>query len=90
MEFAGSLGVEDKIKCGNSWVYKFKKQNRLHKINFSSEANSILLIILSEKHLKLQEILVNYDKDDIYNIDEIGLFFQIKPNNTLSINKVSD
>ena len=75
VKFAKSVEIEYKIKCGNSQVYKFKKQNEFHKINFLGEANSILLTTLSEKHLKLQKILANYDKDDIYNADETGLFF---------------
>ncbi|PKY30752.1 hypothetical protein RhiirB3_319356, partial [Rhizophagus irregularis] len=64
----------DKIKCGNGWVHKFKKRNSLRKINFSGEANSAPLITLSDERLKLQEILANYNREDIYNADEIGLF----------------
>ena len=39
IEFAELLGIEDKIKCGNGWVHKFKKWNGLRKISFSGEAN---------------------------------------------------
>src|SRR5271169_5858498 len=75
IEFAESLEIEDKIKCGNGWVHKFKKRNGLHKINFSGEANSAPLTTLSEEQIKLQEILANYNREDIYNADETGLFF---------------
>ncbi|CAB4396105.1 unnamed protein product [Rhizophagus irregularis] len=89
IEFAGSLGVEDKIKCGNGWVHKFKKRNGLRKINFSGEANSAPLITLSDERLKLQEILANYNREDIYNVDETGLFFRMELSKTLSTGKVS-
>ncbi|GET66433.1 tigger transposable element-derived protein 4-like [Rhizophagus irregularis DAOM 181602=DAOM 197198] len=40
------------------------------------KSNSVPLITLSDEHLKLQEILANYNRKDIYNADETGLFFE--------------
>ena len=89
LEFAESLKIEDKIKCANGWVHKFKKRNGLHKVHFSGEANSAPLATLSEERLRLQELLSNYNKEDIYNADETGLFFRMEPNQTLSTGKIS-
>ena len=89
LEFATLLNIEDKIKCANGWVYKFKQRNGLHKVNFSGEANSAPLATLSEERSKLQRLLANYDKENIYNADETGLFFRMEPNQTLSTGKVA-
>ena len=77
------------MKCGNGWVYKFKQRNSLHKINYLGEANSALLTTLPEEHSRLQRLLANYNKEDIYNADETGLFYRMKPNQTLSTGAIS-
>ena len=33
--------------------------------------------------------MANYNREDIYNADEIGLFFQMELNKTFSMGKVS-
>ncbi|CAB5388934.1 unnamed protein product [Rhizophagus irregularis] len=38
---------------------------------------------LPEEHARLRALLVKYDKEDIYNADETGLFFRMEPNQTL-------
>jgi hypothetical protein len=89
LEFAKSFKIENEIKCANGWVYKFKQRNGLHKVNFSGEANSAPLATLSEERLRLQRLLANYNREDIYNADETGLFFRMEPNQTLSTGRVS-
>ncbi|CAB4444237.1 unnamed protein product [Rhizophagus irregularis] len=89
LEFAKSLKIENEIKCANGWVYKFKQRNRLHKVNFSGEANSTPLATLSEERSRLKRILSNYSREDIYNVNETGLFFRMEPNQTLATGKVS-
>ena len=80
LEFAQKLHIENEVKCGSRWIYRFKKKYGLQKIKYSGKANSALFEILLEKHLKLQRLLFEYNKKDIYNTDKTGLFFRIKPN----------
>ncbi|CAJ0629782.1 1440_t:CDS:2 [Entrophospora sp. SA101] len=80
--FARGLNIENQIKCANGWIYKFKKRNGLHKIKYSGEANSAPLQILPEERSKLRFILSQYN-EDIYNADEMGIFFRMLPNQTL-------
>jgi hypothetical protein len=89
LEFAKSLKIEDKIKCANGWIYKFKQRNGLRKVNYSGEANSAPLATLPEERSRLQKLLANYNREDIYNADETGLFFRMEPNQTLSTGKSS-
>ncbi|CAH1765149.1 1273_t:CDS:2 [Entrophospora sp. SA101] len=86
--FARGLNIENQIKCANGWIYKFKKRNGLHKIKYSGEANSAPLQILPEERSKLRFILSQYN-EDIYNADEMGIFFRMLPNQTLSTGPIS-
>ena len=90
LEFAQKLHIEDEVKCGSGWVYRFKKRHGLQKIKYSGEANSAPLESLSEERLKLQRLLSGYNKEDIYNADETGLFFRMEPNQTLSTGTVAE
>ena len=89
LEFANTLNIEDKLKCANGWVYRFKLRNGLQRVNFSGEANSAPLETLPEERLRLRTLLSKYNEEDIYNADETGLFFRMEPNQTLSTGKIS-
>jgi hypothetical protein len=64
-------------------------RNNLRKVNLSGEANSAPLETLPEERLRLHTLLAKYSKEDIYNADETGLFFQMEPKHTLSSSKIS-
>lgn len=89
LEFAKALNIEDRLKCANGWVYRFKLRNGLQRFNFSGEANSAPLETLPEERLRLRALLAKYDEENIYNADETGLFFRMEPNQTLSTGKIS-
>src|SRR4051812_6366511 len=80
LEFAKMINIEDKLKCANGWVYKFKLHNGLQKIKLSGKANSAPIESLPKERAHLQVILAKYDKEDIYNADETDLFFRMEPN----------
>ena len=44
---------------------------------------------MSQGILQLQEDLFAYDPQDIYNMDETGLFYRLLPNSTLATGPVS-
>lgn len=89
LEFAKMFNIEDKLKCANGWVYRFKKRNGIHKIKLSGEANSAPIESLPEERTRLRALLAKYDKEDIYNADETGLFFRMEPNQTLGTSPTS-
>jgi hypothetical protein len=90
LEFAQMLNIgEDKIKFSNGWVWRFKERNGLKRVKFSGEANSAPIESLPEERVRLRSILARYDKEDIYNADETGLFFRMEPNQTLSTGAIS-
>jgi Tc5 transposase DNA-binding domain/Fission yeast centromere protein N-terminal domain len=84
-QFAQALAIPDEsITFSNGWTTKFKQRNGLKKIIMHGEAASAPLENLPEERRKLQELLSNYNPEDIYNADETGLFYRLLPNQTLS------
>ncbi|CAG8667797.1 9579_t:CDS:2, partial [Paraglomus brasilianum] len=91
LEFAKNFNIEDdNLRCSNGWVYKFKKRIGIHKITLHGEANSAPIADLADERFKLQQILANYDPENIYNADETGLFYRMEPNQTLSTSSTAD
>ena len=59
------------------------------KNKYSGEANSVPIESLPEERARLRTILAKYDKENIYNADETGLFFRMEPNQTLSTGAIA-
>ncbi len=90
LELAKMLNInEDQIKFTNGWLWRFKQRNGLKKVKFSGEANSAPIETLPEERVRLRALLAKYNKEDIYNADETGLFFRMEPNQTLSTGAIS-
>ncbi|GBB94568.1 hypothetical protein RclHR1_23820001 [Rhizophagus clarus] len=81
--------MENKLKCTNSWIYRFKKRNGIQKIKLLGEAKSAPVENLLEERARLHILLAKYDKEDIYNADETGLFFRMELNQTLGTSSAS-
>ncbi|CAG8522784.1 7471_t:CDS:2 [Diversispora eburnea] len=65
----------------------FSETSTIVKHRDVNEAKSVPLESLAEEHLKLQELLSKYNSEDVYNADEIELFFKMAPNQTLAKQK---
>lgn len=88
LEFA-YLCKEDKFKGSNGWVDNFKKRHNLKQYNIHGEAASAPLQNLEEMREDLCQVLRNYDPKDIFNCDETGLFWKMRPSRTISNGQVS-
>ena len=88
LEFAFLL-KEDKFKGSNGWVDGFKKRHNLKQYNIHGEAMSALLENLSTMREDLRQTLKDYNPEDIFNCDETGLFWKMKPSRTISNGPVS-
>lgn len=87
-EFAFLL-KEDKFKGSNGWIDNFKKRHNLKQYSVHGEAASAPLEDLDEMRDKLRETLKDYDPENIFNCDETGLFWKMKPSRTISNGPVS-
>src|SRR5829696_7044381 len=88
LEFAFLL-KEDKFKGSNGWVDGFKKRHNLKQYNIHGEAMSAPLENLSTMREDLRQTLKDYNPEDIFNCDETGLFWEMKPSRTISNGPVS-
>ena len=86
--YGNQLGVQD-FAYSKGWLQKFKKRHVISKHVAHGEADSADPIAVSQGNLQLQEDLDTYDPQDIYNMDETGLFYRLLPNSTLAKGPVS-
>ncbi|CAG8717949.1 2674_t:CDS:2, partial [Dentiscutata erythropus] len=84
-KFAGLLGIPNAdFKASQGWVDRFKKRNDLQKYKFHRESESVPVENLPNQRQKLVELLLQYNPEDVYNVDETGLYYRMMPNQTLA------
>ncbi|KAG0430775.1 Tigger transposable element-derived protein 6 [Dictyocoela muelleri] len=82
-KIAGRLNNKN-FNASNGWLDKFCKRNNITLRILSGESSSVDPIVLSDWFLKIPEIIKDYDKRDIYNLDETALFYRMLPGRSLS------
>src|SRR2546423_1497950 len=83
--FAAGLGIsEQELLFSNGWIEKFKQRHNLHKVIMHGEAASAPLESLPAERRRLQEVISNFDPEDVFNADETELFYRMMPNHTLA------
>lgn len=83
LEFA-YLCKEEKFKGSNGWVDNFKKRHNLKQYNMHGEAASAPLQDLEAMREDIRQTLKDYDPKDVFNCDETGLFWKMRPSRTIS------
>ena len=79
-DFATLLDVQD-FKGSDRWVAGFKKRHNLESyVKHGEAASAPSEEDLNEMRKDLQNILKEYSPDDIFNIDETGLYWKMEPN----------
>ena len=81
-ELAAELGHEG-FHCSDGWLNRFLKRREISFRVLSGEANSAPKVTVDDWLCnKLPGLLEEYDKNDIFNADETGLFFMLLPDRT--------
>src|SRR5437764_1389529 len=75
---------EEKFKVSNGWLDNFKKRHNLRQYNIHGKAGSASIQDLESMRGRLRQTLRDYDPKDIFNCDETGLFWKMKPSHTIS------
>jgi len=88
-DFAQALNISKKsLSLSHGWLMGFKQRNYLCSFTLHGEANSAPLEILPQQRKFFQELLSNYELENIYNADETGLFYRMTSNQTLATGPV--
>ncbi len=71
----------------NGWLENFKNKYEISSKRVCGEGGSVDKKTIEEERVKLRELLKDYNKEDILNADETGLFYCLRPNYTLANGK---
>ena len=82
--FGAQMSLPDTFSYSNGWLVNFKRRKNISSIKLHGEAASADMASVAAGREQLQEDLKAYSLDDIYNMDETGLFYRLKPNQTLA------
>jgi hypothetical protein len=82
-KFADLVGIpEDKrLKLSNGWLGQFKERNGLKEMRWHGEAGSSNAETVEKERKQVQELIKKYGYElrDIFNMDEMGLFYGYGP-----------
>ena len=77
-QIAQQLG-KSSFKGSNGWLEKWKKRYNLKQLKISGESGDVRGETVDSWKERLPEIIAGYDKDNIWNMDETGVFFKALP-----------
>ena len=68
------------FKASESWAGRFARDSGWRSQALHGEAEEVDIEGLEPEIQKLRDLIVEYDLDNVYNMDETGLFFKLMPN----------
>ena len=77
-QIATCLG-KDEFKGSNGWLEKWKKRYNIKQLKISGESGDVQGPTVDSWKERLPELTAGYARDDIWNIDETGLFWKALP-----------
>ena len=77
-QIASTLGL-DSFKTPNGWLDRWKKKHSLKKMTISGESGDVSGCIADSWKERLPEIITGYKVEDIWNLDESGVFWRVMP-----------
>ena len=83
-EFANEAGLAEKFTASEGWLHNFKKRYQIKSYRISGEAGAVDKETVKYARVELEELIRGYEPNDVFNIDETGLFYNALPTATLS------
>src|SRR6266511_3060273 len=75
LRFAELLGNND-FKASIGWLDKFKQRYSIKEYNKHGESQSAPIEKIPQMREELKKVLMKYNKEDIFNCDETGLYWK--------------
>ena len=75
---------EPQPRFSTGWLDAFKARYKIKKFRRHGESGAVDRVVVEEELSELREDLKDVDSEDIYNMDETGLFWKTSPDGTLA------
>ena len=82
-EFADRFGITE-FNASAGWITNFKRRNSLSSYRRRGEIGSAPLQDIPRYRDELQTLLQNYELKNIFNCDELALYWRLEPSKTLA------
>lgn len=73
----------------HGWLYKFLVRHKLQGVKMHGESGSVDQEAVQAAITNIQQVIAEFDPNDVYNMDETGLYYCLAPNRTIASGKVS-
>ncbi|GAA5914404.1 hypothetical protein JCM5296_001706, partial [Sporobolomyces johnsonii] len=83
-DFAQMLGPYNDVDFSRGWLDKFKSRHGLRRFKFHGEASKMDAVSVDTERQRLCKITNAYKLEDIWNMDETGLFYAMPPDSGLA------
>ncbi len=82
--FTDALGIES-FRASNGWLRSFWKRNNIGFNVLSSESRDVDESVASDWKKNLQEACDGYPPEDLFDLDETGIFWRALPKKSFTI-----
>lgn len=82
-----NISTED-FKASNGWLANFKTRNGLKQHQIHGESGDAQMTGIEEHMQILQAKISSHNHDDVYNMDETGLFYNLVPDKTIASRQI--
>jgi hypothetical protein len=78
------MGLDD-FTASNGWLHAFQVRHNIRSVALSGESADVSPAVLEDWQKRLPDLLRGYNREDVFNADETGLFYRALPQRTLAI-----
>lgn len=75
---------EDASGSSNGWLQSFQKRNSIKGYRRHGESGSVNQLLIQNALPHIRDVIDEYNPEDVYNMDETGLFFRLQPDRSLA------
>ena len=75
---------QQKLAVSNGWLQSFCSRHSFRQFKIYGESGSAPVEGYEEQLARIKERILPYDVEDVYNMDETGLFYNLAPDKTLA------